>query len=759
MNLPTLAESMKDSDTADLQPLAVAENSNPMRKIILMVSVAILVFIAFMIYSLQTSVKNGEQLSAIKDLYFPILERVDANIVRLDKIEEKLMQGVMTGERDELDNAAKFYQKSFDIFEEMGKLYPGRANEIGTLRDKLIRYFEFARKNLLSMLEQRGADNSAMSEQMNHSLNDLRQGIHRFRDESYGNFVSTLLESQKTATINLYMGIAVGVMNLFFMVVLVYFIRNNVKMMAVIAEQNATLEHRVAERTAQLSQKTNDINAMLQNMSLGVCTVVPGNRIHHEYSAHLSVIFGNDEIANQDVLDCLFRNALLGVDGKDQVSVALGAILGEDAMMFDFNGHLLVREMQLKVAEGPCKTLQMSWSPILNENDVVDKVLLIVQDVTELRALELASAQQKEELDIISQIINVSIGKFNDFIASAQNFAAENRKLIQSAGGRDPEVVAALFRNMHTIKGNARTYEFTLITNAAHAAEHVYDCLRKDAETEWNPGQLLEDLEAVQAAIDRYVDVNEGKLGRKGRASDLLTTRGIFISNNEIEDLKTKVAELAAGNDSPVLLNLQKNINHLGLISLDRLVTGAMDSVSSLAKELNKPEPTYRIAEGDIAFTNQFAQALKSSFMHIVRNSLDHGIEPPEERRIKNKPSQGVIDFRCQSIEGRMELHISDDGRGLALHKLYEKALAAGEFQGADRPSPETVAELIFKSGCSTAEAVTQVSGRGVGMDAVRSFLKNEGASVRILLDNPGETFGFTPFKFVITFPAHAFSQ
>ena len=80
-----------------------------MRKIILMVGIAILVFLAFIFYSLQTSIKNNEQLSAIKEVYFPVLERIDANIVRLDHVEERLMQSVMTGERNEVDNAAGFY--------------------------------------------------------------------------------------------------------------------------------------------------------------------------------------------------------------------------------------------------------------------------------------------------------------------------------------------------------------------------------------------------------------------------------------------------------------------------------------------------------------------------------------------------------------------------------------------------------------------------------------------------------------------------
>ncbi|MFZ4623759.1 MAG: Hpt domain-containing protein [Rhodoferax sp.] len=734
-----------------------AENNNPMRKIILMIGVAIVVFLAFTTYSVNKSIQSSSQLSDIRDLYFPVLERVDANIVRLDKMQEHYLTAVMLGEQDMVDQAAEVHAKADKIFQEMLKLNPGRAADIVKLRTAAQQYKDLATSVSADLLDKKEVDVSERTALMSKTLEALRTDIKAFRESSYSNFVQTLGNTQHSVKVNLYMGLALGLMNLCFMGVLVYFVRNNVKMISVIAEQNATLEHRVAERTAQLSQKTNDINAMLQNMKLGVCTVLPGNKIHPEYSGHMTVIFGNDQFSERDVMECLFASSTLGVDTKDQVHVALTAIIGEDAMMFGFNSHLLAREMQIQDEIGKHKILQMEWSAITNAEDIVDKVLLIVQDVTELRQLEMASAQQKEELDIIAQIIKISIGKFNEFIASAHQFIAENRKLIEDAGVAqsvpDPQRIAALFRNMHTIKGNARTYEFSFITNAAHAAEQMYDRLRKDPVAQWSSEQLLTELAAVDAAVARYVEVNEDKLGRKGRAADLLTTRGSFVGNEEIAALKTAVAAIAAQDASVDVRHLLKTVNQLGLIPLERLVSGAIDSLSSLAKELGKPTPTVQLVNGNIAFNNQFAQALKSCFMHIVRNSMDHGIEAPADRLQAHKPEQGQLCFTCQHTAERMELHISDDGRGLALHKLFEKGVASGLFEPSENPDPDAVAELIFHSGLSTATQLTQVSGRGVGMDAVRSFLKEQGSDIRIVLDQRNPVLGFTPFKFVIGLP------
>jgi HPt (histidine-containing phosphotransfer) domain-containing protein len=751
-----------EAKTKAQMPPAKPAAATSMGKIFLLVGVAIVVFMAFTVYSVQKEVQGSAQLAAIKDLYFPVLQRLDANIVRIDKVEETYIQVVVAGDKDSIDKAAQLGQQADQAFAEIAKLYRDRAGQTVKLRAQLKEYQALATKTSLAFLAQSTEDMTPLTTGMNAALADLRKGLKAFRQSSYDAFEETLATEEHDARVRLIMGLALGVMNLGFMGVLVFFIRNNMKMMAVIAVQNATLEQRVAERTAQLSQKTSDINAMLQNMKLGVSTVIPGNRIHPEYSSYLRTIFGIDDLADKDLLESLFGKSDLGVDTKDQVAVGLGAILNEDAMMFDLNGHLLPREMSIE-AGGRRKIVQMDWSPIVNEQGVIEKVLLITQDVTHLRELELSSAQQKDELDTISRIIRISIGKFNEFIESAANFIAANRRLINEAQGnaqrRDPQLIAALFRNMHTIKGNARTFEFTHITDVAHRAEQTYDRLRKDAAAEWNVAEMIAELDAVESAVTRYVRVNEDKLGRKGRAAEMLTTRGAFVANEQLAQLGEMAAALAGSGASAGLVKLRKAIDQLGLISLSRLVSGAVDSLSSLASELHKPTPNVDLVNGDIAFNSQFAEALKSCLMHIVRNSLDHGIEAPADRLRAHKPEQGTLHFACERRGDRVELHISDDGRGLALHKLYEKGVAGGLFGSGEQPTCDAVADILFRSGLSTSEAVTQVSGRGVGMDAVRTFLNEQGATIRVALKEAGQKLGFAPFEFIVDVPLAACSH
>jgi HPt (histidine-containing phosphotransfer) domain-containing protein len=732
-------------------------NSNSMTKVFLLVGVAIAVFMAFTTYSVHKELQGSAQLAAIKDLYFPVLQRLDANIVQLDKIEALYVEAVITADRDLIDQAKDLGAQTDKDFAEVIALDPVHEKNVAKLRVSMKHYQALATAAALGFLAKNG-DTVALAK-MNEALAIARGDLKTFRKSTYDDFVHTLAGSEHDARVRLVMGLALGVMNLCFMAVLVYFIRNNMKMMTVIAEQNATLEHRVSERTAQLSQKTNDINAMLQNMKLGVSTVVPGNSIHPEYSNYMSTIFCIDKLAGKDLVETLFARSSLGVDAKDQVTVALGSILGEEEMMFNFNSHLLARETNLVQADGKQKIVQMDWSPIVNDDGKVDKVLLISQDVTHLRELELNSAKQQEELDIISKIIRISVGKFNEFTESATGFLAQNRRFIGETKERDADVITALFRNMHTIKGNARTFEFSHITNVAHNAEQAYDQLRKDPSAQWDSVAMLAELDAVQAAVSLYIHINEEKLGRKGRASELLTGRGSFVSNEQLAQLRSMVGNLAGAAAGSDITQLRKLVDGLDLISLQRLVSGSVDSLASLARELKKPTPSVDVVNGECAFNTQFAEALKSSLMHILRNSLDHGIESPEERLIAKKPEQGAVRFACIPHDGKVELHISDDGRGLALHKLYEKGVAGGVFSAGERPTPETIADIIFRSGLSTSTNVTQVSGRGVGMEAVRTFLKEQGATIRIVLAESGPRLGFTPFEFVIDVPATAYGH
>ncbi|MEK9133441.1 MAG: chemotaxis protein CheA, partial [Pseudomonadota bacterium] len=118
--------------------------------------------------------------------------------------------------------------------------------------------------------------------------------------------------------------------------------------------------------------------------------------------------------------------------------------------------------------------------------------------------------------------------------------------------------------------------------------------------------------------------------------------------------------------------------------------------------------------------------------LHLVRNSLDHGIEPPAERIAAGKPQTGTIELKAYQKSGNVIIEIRDDGRGLRHDRIFDKAVEQGLIPADAKLSPDEISELIFHPGFSTAVTVSDISGRGVGMDVVRSNIHSLGGNVEI---------------------------
>jgi two-component system chemotaxis sensor kinase CheA len=134
----------------------------------------------------------------------------------------------------------------------------------------------------------------------------------------------------------------------------------------------------------------------------------------------------------------------------------------------------------------------------------------------------------------------------------------------------------------------------------------------------------------------------------------------------------------------------------------------------------------------DTELDKTLIEAIKDPLTHVVRNSADHGIEPPEQRALAGKSSEGCIFLRAFHEGGQVNIEISDDGAGVNLELVKQKALAKGLIttEQATRMTERELANLVFLPGLSTAEKVTSVSGRGVGMDVVKTNVEKIGGTV-----------------------------
>ncbi|RQR46502.1 HAMP domain-containing protein [Burkholderia sp. Bp9140] len=516
---------------------------------------------------------------------------------------------------------------------------------------------------------------------------------------------------------------------------------------------------KIQENAAQLKQKTADIQAMLQNMQQGILTVVEGGVVHAEYSAYLETIFETSDIAGRDLMALVFDDSSIGSDARSQVDAAVHACLGEDSMNFAFNEHLLVNEVAKRMPDGREKWLDLSWSAITDETDTVVRLMLCVRDVTEIRELTAQAGEQQRRLEMIGEILSISQDKFHDFVHSAKGFLSENERMIRQHERADHSIVAALFRNMHTIKGNARTYSLQHLTNIVHEAEQAYESLRRaDGGPEWNRDALMDDLARVREAVDHYATINAVTLGRHGEpahgGADYLMVERAHIS--ESLRMLDGADPANAGDWHAARDSVRRLLSQFGTQGIGDALGGVIESLPSLAAELGKPAPVVHIDSNGHRVRSEIGATLKNVFMHLLRNAIDHGIETSDERRAAGKAPAGKIDIAVDVEDGALRFVLGDDGRGLALDRIRGIARERGWIDAGNETalSDEAVAELIFRPGFSTARAVTEVSGRGVGMDAVRNFLKRDGGDIALRFTDDRVGSPYRAFETIVSLPA-----
>ncbi|MEO1131360.1 MAG: hybrid sensor histidine kinase/response regulator [Cyanobacteria bacterium J06639_1] len=179
---------------------------------------------------------------------------------------------------------------------------------------------------------------------------------------------------------------------------------------------------------------------------------------------------------------------------------------------------------------------------------------------------------------------------------------------------------------------------------------------------------------------------------------------------------------------------LEDDVQSLRRLPLSTIFNLYPRMVRDTAKSLSK-EVELEISGGDLQVDKRILEEIRDPLLHLIRNAIDHGLESPSERLQAGKTRSGTVQLRGYQTAGRIHIEISDDGRGLDLEKVKQTALRRNLFTEAelDAMSATQVRDLIFASGFSTQTTVTELSGRGVGLDVVRTHIEDKlKGSVRV---------------------------
>jgi len=380
----------------------------------------------------------------------------------------------------------------------------------------------------------------------------------------------------------------------------------------------------------------------------------------------------------------------------------------------------------------------------------------------------------------------MDVSKYKDmFLSEAKdNLQLLNGSLLKlEKNPADLKLVDEMFRAAHSLKGMAATMNYNKMAGLCHAIEDVFDKVRKK-ERELSSEMVevfFECFDVLELSVRRIsggegeVDVVESlsKLNRllSAHSEKLISEvhEGVRLAEKpssieEIREIKVKVETLdvLAGLVEELLVNkmlldqlfasgkfgsmrgaldglgrlvsdLQYNVMQARLVPVEQIFSRFPRMVRDLARREQK-QVDLVVEGGEIELDRKIVDKLGAPLVHLLRNAVDHGIEVPNERKRLGKPAVGTVRLVARRERDYAVIEVEDDGRGIGEEKIrrvaVEKRMISKE-EAAGLGYEETVA-LLFDSRFSAAERVTEVSGRGVGLDVVRRTVESLGGTVQV---------------------------
>ena len=375
------------------------------------------------------------------------------------------------------------------------------------------------------------------------------------------------------------------------------------------------------------------------------------------------------------------------------------------------------------------------------------------------------------------------------FLADYLNDAREGFQRINSAllalekDSSQTEQLDEIFRAIHTLKSSSAMLEFSDIAELAHICEDLLDRLRKHevpvtAET---IGALFEVTDTLEKMVQERAEGKEGAVEFQALASkvkelasgetssqrqevpntktaviptiekiqtvrvqvDLLDSlfnlAGELIINknrldNILSDTANKELKAALASMEHNISELQENVSAARLVPVGEIFQKFPRMVRDLAREAGK-EIELVLEGSEIELDKAMIDTLSEPLIHLLKNAVDHGIEPAETRQKRKKKRSGIVKLAAKRAENHILIDVGDDGSGIDTARMKEVAVRKGFVspEEAESLQDKDILNLLFEPGVTSAEEVTDVSGRGVGLDVVKNSAKRLGGTVEVI--------------------------
>ncbi|MEM7180799.1 MAG: GAF domain-containing protein [Spirochaetota bacterium] len=486
---------------------------------------------------------------------------------------------------------------------------------------------------------------------------------------------------------------------------------------AAISIENAklynNLERKVEERTSQLKMRTKEISEIFDHVEQGLLTIDKNFVINSEYSRKVQEIFEQTDIARKPFIQ-LFPEAI-----QKRLGVYLTQLFTNKFMskkMLDFLNP--IKEFELKFDDSNTKQLSLRFSKIFTEDastiKKVDKIMVVVDDKTKeytiQKQLKAKAQEQASKIEKLYQILNLETSVFIEFLEEGGEAISVIKENLSGGTEKLKSInnIEEAYRAVHTLKGNARALNLDGIGKVCHKLEDELDKVRNN-------------VESIDTKLYELVQTSINAVEYELKDGDKLF--------HKILGMKTALHHKTSSPISSLEYHL-RNIAKKESKEQDKKLDFSFNS------ELKSP------------LTEDILKMFKNSLLQIVRNSIGHGLETTTKRIELGKPEIGKVSIVLQEENGKIMAVCEDDGSGLDTEKLKQKAVEKKvmSLERANQLTEKETFQIIFYPGFSTAKEVSATSGRGVGMDIVKSEIESCGGKIEI----SSQKGKFTKFVIVI---------
>jgi two-component system chemotaxis sensor kinase CheA len=440
-------------------------------------------------------------------------------------------------------------------------------------------------------------------------------------------------------------------------------------------------ERRRLERT--VAQRNRDMALILDNVDQGFVTIGLDGSMSSEASRILTRWFGPVSAGGR------IWSYLAG----DDLELAAWIQFGFDNLVNPWMPREVVLGQLPDRIDRDGRHLRVEYQPI---GQPLTALLVVVSDITDELARERAEGEQRELIAVVERAYRDRAG----FVAFVREADALVQTLVDGATGE------ALQRALHTLKGNAALFGVVGVADACHALE--------DQMAETCVAPTSSQIAALGATWRAFH-------GRIDRLLGLSARRSILVDWDEYQGVIAQLVE----PEPPYASRLRRWGQDPTRGHLERLA----DEAQTLAARLGKAPLEIDVRDHDLRLDGERFASLWAVLVHTVRNAVDHGLETAAARVAAGKPAHARMVMSSEVHGDELVLEITDDGAGID----WDAVAARARGLGLPAASQRDLLEALFASGMSTAEAITDLSGRGVGMGALRQTCVELGGRVQLV--------------------------